>query len=88
MLGERNAPLASVAYYLARSYRTSFRILLKEKYKSAVANRQFTNNPILISFNTSVFGSVSGMEKYGISIALHPATQSNKQKMIKIKLLS
>ena len=63
-------------------------MLLREKYKSAVANRQFTNKPILTALSTRDFGSDIGMEIYGMSIALHPATIRNKQKIMKIKLLS
>ena len=62
--------------------------MLSEKNKSAVANKQFTNNPILIALSTSGFGSVMGIETYGMSIALQPAATRNKRKTIKIKLLS
>ena len=62
--------------------------MLSEKNKSAVANKQFTNNPILIALSTSGFGSVIGIETYGMSIALQPAATRNKRKIIKIKLLS
>ena len=62
--------------------------MLSEKNKSAVANKQFTNNPILIALSTSGFESVIGIETYGMSIALQPAATKNKRKIIKIKLLS
>ena len=62
--------------------------MLSEKNKSAVANKQFTNNPISIALSTSGFGSVIGIETYGMSIALQPEATRNKRKIIKIKLLS